>query len=66
MYDVSCMQILDGTTSLDDESSDFWHGEVFALLNSVGEGSIVADFKDNVGTCLVREGSMKFDNVRMV
>ena len=42
MYNMSVVEVLDGAADLDDEAADFGEGQMFALLEHVGEGAVGA------------------------
>ena len=65
MYDVSLMEVFDSAACLDHEPPNLWHGEIFPLLDGVGERTVFAELKDNVGAFDERKGAVKLDNVRM-
>lgn len=65
MYDVTLVQVLDSAACLDHESSDLGHGEVFSLLDRVGERPIFAELEDNVGAGFEGEGAVEFDDIGM-
>jgi hypothetical protein len=62
---VTLVQVLDSAARLDHESSDLGHGEVFSLLDRVGERPIFAEFKDNVCAGFEGEGAVELDDVGM-
>lgn len=63
MNDVPVMQVLDSAACLDDESSNFRHGEIFSFSNDVRQRSIFAYLEDHV--CILFEGecTIEFDDV---
>ena len=65
MDDVSLMQVLDGATCLDHESTNLGHGEVLALLDRISERAILTQLQNNISTRVEGEGAVELDDIGM-
>lgn len=63
MHNVSIVQVFDRATGLNEEASYLGHAEELALLQGVGQRTIVADLQNNIRALFEREGPEELDYV---